>query len=95
MQILIALILVLALIGILAIFLQKIRKVNLWRITKEQKLHVKEVLNIDIKKKLLIVDYNNKSYVLLLGNNDIVVDIIESVAEETEKEVKQISPTLY
>ncbi|WP_339041653.1 MULTISPECIES: hypothetical protein [unclassified Candidatus Lariskella] len=95
MQILIALILVLALIGILAIFLQKIRKVNLWRITKEQKLHVKEVLNIDIKKKLLIVDYNNKSYVLLLGNNDIVVDIIESAAEETEKEVKQISPTLY
>ncbi|MHC0448943.1 MAG: hypothetical protein ACRY3E_02470 [Candidatus Lariskella arthropodorum] len=82
-------------IGILAIFLQKIRKVNLWRITKEQKLHVKEVLNIDIKKKLLIVDYNNKSYVLLLGNNDIVVDIIESAAEETEKEVKQISPTLY
>lgn len=95
MQILIALILVLALIGILAIFLQKIRKVNLWRITKEQKLYVKEVLNIDIKKKLLIVDYNNKSYVLLLGNNDIVVDIIESAAEETEKEVRQISPTLY
>lgn len=95
MQILIALILVLALIGILAIFLQKIRKVNLWRTTRDQKLRVKEVLNIDIKKKLLIVDYNNKSYVLLLGNNDIVVDIIESAAEETEKEVKQISPTLY
>lgn len=95
MQILIALILVLALIGILAIFLQKIRKVNLWCTTRDQKLRVKEVLNIDIKKKLLIVDYNNKSYVLLLGNNDIVVDIIESAAEETEKEVKQISPTLY
>ena len=72
---LMALVFIIGLIGIVAALFKKYSE-KAFGITmkKNKRLKVDEVLAIDPRRKLMTVKYDEKKYILLLGNNDVVID---------------------
>jgi flagellar biogenesis protein FliO len=44
---------------------------------KNNYLQLVENLIIDVKRRVVVVEHQDKQYILLLGNNDVLMDVID------------------
>lgn len=73
-----ALILIIGIIGIIHILMKKFSLDKFYTLTnKNSKITVDEVKLIDPSRKIVCVSYNKKSYLLLLGSNDLLLEKFE------------------
>lgn len=68
-------ILILAMFG-LAFILQRVEQSRLLKWTKSRNLRIEEVLYLDPKRKIISVRRENKTYIILLGENETLLEII-------------------
>ena len=71
-----SLLLVLCLIGLVYLGLRYILQIKGFRSTGAKQLFIEEVIILDNKRKLVLCGFRNKKYVILLGSNDLVLDVI-------------------
>ena len=68
-------ILIMAMFG-LAFLLQRIEQSRILRGTKNRSLKIEEVLYLDQKRKIVSIQRENKTYIILLGENETLLEII-------------------
>ncbi len=73
-KVFLVLLLILGLIGITAIALKSLRNKGL--IASQKNLKLDEVLYLDRKRKLVFVSLYDKRYLILLGESDILIDVV-------------------
>lgn len=72
-----ALVFVIALIGCIGFLLKKFGEKSLgFKLPSNKNLIVEEMVAIDHGRRVAVVKYHSKKYVLLLGNHDAVIDVI-------------------
>jgi flagellar biogenesis protein FliO len=70
-------ILIMAMFG-LAFLLQRIEQSRILRGTKNRSLKIEEVLYLDQKRKIVSIQRENKTYIILLGENETLLEIISN-----------------
>ena len=72
------LILLISLIGVIMVLIKFLKNKNLLGnyFTADNNLKLEEKLNIDHKRRLVICKFKKKRYLILLGQQDILIDVI-------------------
>lgn len=76
LKVFVSLMLVLCLIGVVYIVLRYILQMQGLKYGKAKQIFIEEIINIDHKRRLALCSFRDKKYVILLGQNDLVVDVI-------------------
>ena len=75
LKVLLALLFVISLIIGSSIIMRKFHNIKLAK--TGQKFKVKEIIGLDSKRKLVSLSYENKTYLLLIGQTELLLDIID------------------
>ena len=71
------LILIISIIGVIAVFLKFIKNKKIFdNFASNNNLKLEETLNIDHKRRLVVCKFKKKKYLILLGQQDILIDVI-------------------
>ena len=72
-----ALIAIISIIGIIAAFVKLLKNKNIFKtFVVNNKLKLEETLNIDHKRRLILCSLDKKKYLILLGQQDVLIDVI-------------------
>ena len=72
-----ALIAVISVIGVIATIIRLLKNKNLFKnLANNNKLKLEETLSIDHKRRLVLCKLDKKKYLILLGQQDVLIDVI-------------------
>ena len=71
-----ALIAIISVIGVIATIIRLLKNKNLFKNFTNNKLKLEETLSIDHKRRLVLCKLDKKKYLILLGQQDILIDVI-------------------
>ena len=72
-----ALIVIISIIGIIVAFVKLLKNKNIFKtFVVNNKLKLEETLNIDHKRRLILCSLDKKKYLILLGQQDVLIDVI-------------------
>jgi flagellar biogenesis protein FliO len=75
---LLVLIFLLSIFGICIVLMKFLKNKKFYQYNKNSDLRITDTMQIDFKRKLIVCKFRRKEYVILLGDKDKVIDVIDA-----------------
>ena len=75
---LLILIFLLSIFGICIVLLKFLKNKKFYQYNKNSELSITDTMQIDFKRKLIVCKFRRKEYVILIGDKDKIIDVIDA-----------------